>query len=301
MNRPPMDPERLAALLDGRLEGGARDDAMAQLAAADDDALGAWADAVAVQRELEAEDAAAAPAASAAKVLPFRRRWMPRGPLLALAAVLAAVAVGVGGWWTRGPAGAGDPGRYAALLRQPGLPAGWDAAPWTATRAVDGPLAPRARAVRIGARITDLEAAAAARDAGGTRQAAADVAALLDSLPAAGPAASVYDEVGRRAGEPAAALEPVLERGRRSAARLAGEDGVALGAWAEAARLAAARRDAAFFHARATRKALERAARIGVVPPSGDAALVRLRSVSGAPDWAALQRDATELLAATGR
>jgi len=302
LNRPPMDPERLAALLDGRLEGRARDEALAQLAASDDDALGAYADAVAVQRELDAEDAASVPAASGAKVLPFRRRWMPPAPLLALAAVLAAVALGIGGWWARGAADAGDPGRYAALLRRPGVPAEWDAAPWAATRAVDGPLDPRARAVRLGARITDLQASAAARDAAGTRQAAADVAALLDSLPAAGAAAAVYDEVGRRAGEPAAALEPVLERGRRTAARLAGEDGVALGAWAEAARLAAARRDAAFFRSRDTRAALDRAAPSGAVPPAARAALDRLRSASaGEPDWTALQRDAAELLAAAGR
>jgi len=216
--------------------------------------------------------------------------------------VLATVALGVGGWWARGPAGAGDPGRYAALLGARGIPAGWDASPWTATRAADAPLAPRARAVRVGARITDLEAAAAARDAAGTRQAAADVAALLGSLPAAGPAASLYDEVRRRAGEPAGALAPVLARGRGSAARLAGEDGVALGAWAEAARLAAARRDAAFFRSRETRAALDRAARAGALPGEARAAVERLRRAGGGePDWPALQRDATALLAAAAR
>jgi hypothetical protein len=300
VNGPPIDPERLAALLDGRLAGRERDEALARLAALDDEALGAYADAAAVTRELEAEDAAQGVAD--AKVLSFRaprRARRPGAPVLALAATLAAVALGVGTWAARGGRDADDPGRYAALRGGTGVPAGWDAAPWTAVRAADAPLDPRVRAVRVGARLTDLQAAAAARDVAGTRQAAADVQALLAPLPAAGPAAAVYGEVRRRAGEPAAALEPALARGRRSAARLAGEEGVALGAWAEAARLAAARHDAAFFRARATRQALARAGRLDL--PAARAALDRLRAISDPPDWASLQRDATALLAAAGQ
>ena len=302
MNRPPMDHERIAALMDGRLEGRDRDEALASLAAADDDALGAYADAAAVLRELEAEDAAAAPPPAVdAKVIPFRRRARPGAPLLALAAGLAAVALGIGGWWARGGTGPGDPGRYAARLEARGIPTGWNGSPWAATRAADAPLAPRARAVRLGARLTDLEVAAAVGDAASTRRAAAEAATRRGALPAAGPASSVYAEVRGRAGEPAAALAPLLARGRRTAARLAGEEGVALGAWAEAARLAAARHDAAFFRARESRAALGRAARMDVLPAEARAAVGRLQDVGEASDWAAVERDATALLAAAAR
>ncbi|HEV7591175.1 MAG TPA: hypothetical protein VGO40_23895, partial [Longimicrobium sp.] len=167
MNGSPIDPERLGALLDGRLTGRERAELLARVAASDE-GMEVFADALAVTDELEGEDRRAAEAAADPRVLPFRspvRRpaWRP-GPRLALAASLAAVAVGVAAWGIgRRGAVSDDPGRYAALLARPGLPAGWDAAPWTAARAAGEALAPRARAVRVGARITDLETAAAAR------------------------------------------------------------------------------------------------------------------------------------------
>jgi hypothetical protein len=301
----PIDPERLGALREARVQGREHDELMARLAA-DPDALEDYADALAVADELEAEDRRAAEVEEAG-VLPFRapvRRavWRP-GPRLALAASLV-VTLGVAGWGlTRGRAGDDDPGRYAALLSRPVVPAGWDAAPWTAARAPGETLDPRARAVRIGARITDLEAAAAAGDSLAARQAAADVGALLGALPAAGPAASVYDELRRRAGEPAAALASTREQGRRTAARLAGEEGVTLGAWAQAARLAAGQRDAGFFRARATRRVLERAARDEALPAEARAGVERIRLALAAtpvPDWGTLEREAARILASAG-
>lgn len=328
LNGSQIDPERLGALLDRRLTGRERAELLAQLAAGE--GLEVFADALAVTDELEREDAqridaarpvdasvatpedarvipvATAPAmAEEARVIPFRaperrRAWLA-GPRLALAATVAAVAIGVTAWGlSRRGADSDDPGRYAAILARPGLPAGWDAAPWTAVRAPDATLDPRTRAVRLGARLTDLQAAVEARDAAGTGQAAADVRVLMDPLPAAGPVVAIYREVEGRAGEPAEALEPALARGRQSAARLAGEEAVALGAWAEAARLAAARHDAAFFRARATRDALDRATRVDGLPTAAREALDRLRASSDPPDWTALQRDATTLLAAAG-
>ncbi|HEU4562466.1 MAG TPA: hypothetical protein VFS20_31840, partial [Longimicrobium sp.] len=109
--------------------------------------------------------------------------------------------------------------------------------------------------------------------------------------------------LGRRAGEPAAALAPLRERGRRTAARLAGENGVAVGAWAEAARLAAARRDAGFFRARASRRALERARRDPALPPAARAALQRLGAalhLPPPPDWGVVERETARILAEAG-
>jgi len=302
LNGSPIDPERLGALLDGRLTERQRDELLARLAASDE-GVEVFADALAVTDELEREDRAAAGATGEAPVIPFRRpapraAW-PVGPRLALAASLAAVAVGVTALaLARGRGADDDPGRYAALLARPGLPAGWNGAPWTAARAAGETMQPRARAVRIGARLTDLEAAATAQDSPAARQAAADVAALLEPLPAAGPATAVYAELGRRAGEPAAGRE----RGRRTAARLAGADAVALGAWAEAARLAAARRDDAFFRARPTRRAVAHAAEDASLPADARAAAQRIRAAlaAGAPDWGALEAGASRLLAAAG-
>jgi hypothetical protein len=298
------DPERLGALIDGRLAPRERRELLARLGASDE-GLEVFADALAVTDELEREDrlAAGEPAADEARVIPFRRParrvgWLS-GPRLALAASLAAVAVGVTAWGLgRGRGVEDDPGRYAALLARPGLPAGWNGTPWTAARAAGETMEPRARAVRIGARLTDLEAAAAAGDSLAARRAAADVGALLEPLPAAGPAMAVFATLAGRAGEPAAERAD----GRRTAARLAGEAGVALGAWAEAARLAAARRDEAFFRARATRDALAHAAGDATLPAEarGAAGQMRAALAAGAWDWGALAAGAARILAAAG-
>jgi hypothetical protein len=305
VNEPPIDLERLGALMEGTVHPRERAALLARLAASEAE-LESYADALALRDELAAEDGAA-PAPAETPVLPLRTRrtrgW--GGPArLALAASVAAVAIGGAVWGLSKGAGDDDPGRYAALLGRPGLPAGWNAEPWTASRTPDEVLDPHARAVRIGARITALETAAAARDSAAVRRAAAGVGALLDPLPAAGPAASLYAELGRRAGEPAAATRALRERGRRTAARLAGEDGVALGAWAEAARLAAARRDQGFFRSDATHRALDRAARDSRLTPTARAGVERVRAglaASPAPDWAVLERGATRILSDAGR
>ncbi|HEX6372321.1 MAG TPA: hypothetical protein VF006_25605 [Longimicrobium sp.] len=313
MNDPHIDQERLGALLEGNMPPRERAALLARLAASEAE-LEAYADALAVTDELEAEDGLADAADEAleeadggARVIPLRaprRRGWGAGPRLALAASLAAVAIGAAAWGLgRGTGQPADPGRFAALLGRPGIPAGWNATPWTASRTPDETLDPHARAVRIGARITDLEAAAAAGDSTAARAAAAEAGALLEPLAAGGPAAALYGELGRRAGEPAGALAPLRERGRRTAARLAGEDGVALGAWAEAARLAAARRDAEFFRARATRRALERAAADPALPASARGGVERIRAAlaaASAPDWGAVEREAARILADAG-
>jgi hypothetical protein len=310
VSEPPIDPERLGALLEGGVTPRERAALLRRLAASPEE-LEAYADALAVIGELEAGErpapAAEADAADAGtRVLSLearRRRWWGPRARLALAASLAAAAIGAAAWGVgRGRDEGADPGRYAALLAHPGLPAGWEAEPWTAARTPGETLGPHARAVRIGARITALEAAAATGDSAAARAAAADVARLLAPLPAGAPAAALYDELARRADEPAAAGEGERERGRRTAARLAGEGGVALGAWAEAARLAAARRDADFFRARATRRALERALGDPALPPPARAGTERIRAAlpSPAPDWGLLGREAARILASAG-
>ncbi|HYR11838.1 MAG TPA: hypothetical protein VEQ60_28900, partial [Longimicrobium sp.] len=75
------------------------------------------------------------------------------------------------------------------------------------------------------------------------------------------------------------------------------------GAWAEASRLAAARRDADFFRSRASRRALERAAADPALPAAARAAVERIRaSVAASPalDWVLLEREATRILASAG-
>ncbi len=299
---PGADAERLAALLDGRLDERQRAEVVERLASSDDE-FEAFVDALAVTRELEAEEAAAG-------VTPLRprarRRWWqrPGGHWAAIAAVLVGLALLPVMWnRSRGPE-MDDPGRFAARLedRGAGLPPGLDRSPWRTTRGPGDPLTEQARAVRVGAGVTDLEVAVASRDPQAA-EIAAEIDMLLGGVLGGSGAAMYYREIGRRAGDGQPRLRPLMEDGRRAAAALLGDTLVAVGAWAEAARIAAARRDAEFFRSAETRTALEKADDVASLPEPARAVVGRIWSAvaPGEPrDWTLLERDATELLAELG-
>jgi hypothetical protein len=295
-----MDAERLAALLDGRLDERRRAEAVARLASSDAE-LEVFVDALAVTRELEAEEAAdgVVPLRPAAR-RPWWRR--PGGHWAAVAAVLAGLALLPVLWnRSRGP-DVGDPGGYAALLGGGGLPAGWDRTPWGSTRGPGDPLTEQARAVRVGAAVTDLEVAIASRDPRAA-EIADEIDELLGGVPGGSGSAMYYREIGRRAGEGPDRLGPLMEDGRRAAAALLGDTLVAVGAWAEAARLAAARRDDEFFRSAETRFALEQADGMAGLPEPAREAVGRIRSAiaaDGSRDWTRLKHAADELLRLLG-
>lgn len=291
MTDPMTNAERLAALLDGRLDPQRRDELLGELAASEDD-FDAYADAVAITAELEG----ATPEVTPIHAAPSRRRGLaPRW--LALAAVLAGIALAP--WlWTRFAADRGD----LVAVEAGALPPGWDASPWGTTRGAGDPLTPEARAVRLGVRVVDVELAVRGLDPA-TAQLATETAMLLEGIPGAAPAASIYREVSRRAGEPAEALEPLLRDGREVVPQLAGEERVRLGAWIESARIAAATRDRGFFASRATRSQLERMARDPSLPPAARSAAARIQAEVGSGagvDWAVMDRDLALVLRVLG-
>lgn len=285
--------ERLAALLDGRLDANAYAEVLSRLAT-DDEALADYAEAIAVKRALEEEDAAAGltplrPAARAPSPFSGARRWG------AAAAVVAAVVLAPLAWHRMQPPGLQAPGALAERLAPTGtaVPAGWDPSPWGSTRSASDPMTLRARAIRIGARLVELELALRGQDPGAART-AAQVALLLGEVPGAGPAASIFRQIQERAGAPWTELEPLMAQGTDAAA-VAGEDDVRLGAWLQAARIAAARRDVEFFRTRATEAALRR---LQDDPTASDAAerIRTLTSSEGAPDWNAVGIQLSEIL-----
>jgi hypothetical protein len=302
MTDPMKNAERLAALLDGRLDAHQRDELLAELAASEDD-FDAYADAVAITAELEGATPEAAPIQVAPEVTPIeaapsrRRGLAPRW--LALAAVLAGVALAP--WlWTRFAA---DRGGLAAVEAD-ALPANWDASPWGTTRGAGDPLTREARAVRLGARLVDLELAVRGRDPATVAQLASEIAMLLQGIDAAAPTSGIYREIARRSGEPAERLEPLLEQGREVVPQMAGEEQVKLGAWVESARIAAATSDRDFFASRATRSRLERMARDSSLDPAARSAVERIRAATASPgavDWGSVEQEATTLMRLLGR
>lgn len=291
-----IDPERIAALLDGRLSEAERAELLARLDASPE-AFEAYADAVATTRELERDGvipAAAFTASRASRGSP--RPWLSgNGRWMALAAtVLVAIAVGL--LW---------PGRRGAMLANPRLVVAalapsaatmdsiWRRVPWSEVRGDADLLSPRARAVRIGARIADFELLARLGDTAAA-PAAMQIAALLDDVPAGAPAAANYRSL---AADSATRTTQALTAAASFAEQVAGARDVRLGAWLEAARIAATEQDADFLSSVDSRQALRALDR--VVDGEAAATLADLRRAiesSPAPDWATVQVSLARLL-----
>lgn len=321
MTEPHMDQNDLARFLDGGMPEEERSRAVAHLSESDPDAE-LLADAAFMLRDLEGQEAVVvgditradhphhdeADTGDDSRVVPLRppstaRTWR-RGPVrwLALAAVLAGVVLVP---LALSRSGGRDSGDFAALLahRDTGLPAGWtERRAWSVSRGGGVPQIEDTRAVQLGALHTDLEIAVAARQADQTADLAGQIVARLRDVTAGGTVAPAYEAIGARAGDSPQALAEPLKTARENLAGLAGDDYFALGAWTEAAMLAAERRDAAFFQARASRTMLDRAASLTSDDPEARAALDAIRAAAGAdpPDWAALQTQTRALMRRIG-
>lgn len=299
MKEPRSDDEQLAALLDGRLQGRAREELLAHLAMSNDDRR-VFTDTAAILRELEEAEAGEAGEADKAEAAPIPlrpavRRWRVPAGWGAMAAVLAGVVL-LAALWSRGrDSGAADPVRLAARLEPgAGLPDGWTGRPaWDPARG-DAPGERAAQAARAGALLVDLAVAVEARDTADTRLLAEQVRSRFD--PRAGGTGPLR-QLAARAGAPADSLRPLVESATERLAGSLGEEPLRLGAWAEAGRLAAHRRDAAFFRASGTRAMLDRAER----DPAARASAARVRAAippEGPPDWDALAAALDALLRA---
>lgn len=308
MKEPTNADERIAALLDGRLDPREREALLAELAASDDD-YDVFADTAALLRELEETEGEAAPAPDPppADVVPLRPRAARRGAggrWMALAAVLAALALTPVLVSRLAAPSAGDPVRLAARLEAggAGLPEGWTGRPrWGLTRGSGGGegLALEPLSAHLGALQVDLAVAARARDSAATAELARKIDGLLPGLSASGQASEAFQEVERRAGEPPERLEPLLEQGAEGIAAVGAEPFLEMGAWTEAARLAVVQQNAAFFRDRASRAMPARAAGDAALSPEARAAAAQVREAlraGGAPDWEVLGEALNALL-----
>jgi hypothetical protein len=243
------DAERIAALLDGRLNEGQRAEVLAQLGTSDA-AVEVFADAAAIMRETASTGGA-------------RHFWRRPGALALAAGILVAVLVPLL-WLRMTRTEENSPLRFAALLTDRELPPAWNAAPWSVARgAVELP--PRARAARLGARLTDLTVALNAGDTSAFLI-AVDVATLIRGIPGSAPIAAAFDSIGRQ-DVTASRRDSLMARGVPAATAIAGREAVDLGACAEAARLAAARHDTTFFRSGPVRATLRAIVPGDVRPP----------------------------------
>lgn len=318
-DEPPL--QRMATQIDRETPDGA-----AFLNSLSDEDLSLFAEAVALQREMEEATAAAAadpgpqdvPGSEApapvpieparpvneepiAGVVPMRRSSRRISRVwtgLAAAAVIAAIAVP---FLRRSGAGLGEPTEYVALLSDQGasLPQGIDTRSWGLGRGTGGTPDELRRAAQVGAYVVDLQIAIDNNDAVSVTTFAARVDKVLQGLGARGPVAA------RQFRELESNTDPRALRADFAAAVDAAEDAVdedhyALGAWAETARVAALREDAAFFRSDGWRTSLDRAERTLEDGPEARAAIQRIRAATeaGPPAWPQLRSAIDDLFRA---
>ena len=227
-----IDAERLAALIDGRLNEAEAVAVRAQLARADAETVAAYADAMAVA-SLASSGASSAPDVVPITLARTRRRWLAPA-MAAVAAGLVAIAL------LQLPRARSS----ATLNITDGLRAHALGVPeWNAVRSSDASMSEHGRAVRMGILLVQYELAARASDSAAVTRAAM-IAALLDGVPGGSAAAMPWTVVGSGGPVPNEQLRGLHAGIARS---LVDADFLQLGAWLEGARSAAASNQPAWF------------------------------------------------------
>jgi hypothetical protein len=296
VKEPKQDDERLAALLEGRVQGDQREDMLARLAAADDD-YQVFAGTAGVLRALEEEDARARPPVR----VPSMGRGGWRAPSLRTTMVVTGtmvllLALGLV-WKGRTPSLARTP-QQLALAAYPssrGLAGEWRApSPSGGVRGAGTSTERNARAVYNGALLVDLSIAIRTRDTTRTRELARQLHARVDR----GVDSTALHRIFEKPGAPADSLNTLLDRA------MAGvkdpREPLELGAWLEAARLAASQRNADFFTDGSGEDMLRRAKKLARGDRAALAALAEVREelpAGGATRWGALGGGLATLLA----
>jgi len=258
----PIDPGRLAALIDGRLDPAEAAAIRAQLAGTDDDAVSVFADAVAIADTKE-------------QVLPIARRR--RGWTASLSAVAAVLLVAV---LTRSRwHGESERDRYSIAAYAAAVP---PSAPlpetpvWSSSRGSSG-AGTVARSVRLGALATDLRVAMARGDTA-FQSIAGALAANIADVPGMG---SLPQDIRTFSRDPTDSTR--LQEAVARAAGLGDSGFVSAGAWLEAARLASTVSDTAFFLRYPADRALASLRKPSAEPPPG--AVERVLQAGGTRPW----------------
>jgi hypothetical protein len=312
VNEPRHDDERLSALLAGRLEGPERDELLAYLSTADEDRE-VFAHAAAILREMDEEDAQEegpgvkavppprreAPVRSMAK---STRGWPRRPPRWAVPAALAGLVVL--GWlaWPRGGAPDVRPLALALSVHDAGRGLPFDASrpsegiPGDTMRGEAASGREPESAAQAGAFLVRLALAVQEGDSAATATLALQTRERFD--PRGG---SALEQIRTRAGAPPAELQPLLEEATDRLERRLEPGHLRLGAWTEAARLAAGQQNAGYFRSRDSAAMLRLAERLTQDDPQAREAVEAVRrelSAGDQRDWSALATNLAALLQA---
>jgi hypothetical protein len=280
-----LDPNTLAALIEGRLRGPARDAALSKVAASADD-LEILADAFAVSRELDGD---------VTDIRSYSGRTRARRPLMmnwmsaAAAAIILVASVPL---MLRHDASPAD-GFASLMSSRIALAPDWAQHSWSATRGANDGIGERARGVGVGALTSTIDIAVARGDSSAANL-AGQIASLLSDVPGAGDVVSTY----RRLSELHGAI-PVdqLHKARSAAREMVSKSAFDDGAWLEAARIAAVARDSAFFETKASRRQLADLQSDAAKDPRARDELVAVGQLIEKHDWEALSVATSNIIA----
>jgi hypothetical protein len=260
-----VDPETLAALLDGRLAGDERArvlaaiDASPELLAIVGDAAEARALALPADKPLDeiADRPTDVSPAAPSNVAPRPRPEAPppslalrRSPRWFLPAMAAAVVIVIAvplldQYARRGTSRSGTRGIVESLARPSATSAELPGDAWGTMRGATDGASSTGRAVRIGARLADAHLLVATRDTA-LRGVTTQIAALLDSIPGAAVDAPLFRQIS--ATDPGSVASRLRDASREIEGVLQPAP-LHAGAWLESARIASARSDTSFFSA----------------------------------------------------
>jgi hypothetical protein len=249
-----LDPETLAAFLDGTASPEERESVLRTLARSKE-AYASFLEAAAVHREVEDQRPATniAPSAKATAAgsgaAKRARRWFISP--LPLAASIGAVLL-FGRLVLERSQGSIELAQATRLTRESGpgtlsrtFGDAWDQPPWSVARGADGALAPHPRAFRAGVRYAELEVAAQSTDSGAARRAAEALAQLLSPVETGATLAAGIRGLAGAADFGGRAQRAATAKQVR--ATLGADDWFDVGVWTETARLAVTARDLVFF------------------------------------------------------
>jgi hypothetical protein len=233
-------------------------------------------------------------------VIPIRGRRPQRVDrrLVLAAAVLAGVTLLPLAWTAGRPGAVSSPSQAVAMLddSDAGVPAGFNEGRWPVRRGGSDPAAERSASAKVGALAVDLELAIRAGNAEQRQQFVGEIQQLLSNTSALADVG--FRDLGESTGMDREQQLSALESAVETATPFLDEDFVALGGWAQAARLAAERQDAEFFSSPRTARTLDRAQPLLAEDEQGRAALTAIAAARAAdpPDWTALRGAVDALL-----
>jgi hypothetical protein len=252
-----IDPELLAAVLDGTASERERAAVLERLATSKD-AYARFLEAVAIQSELEQPPVVARPApvtaTAPATVIPLEARRRPLrflAPVLSLAAALSIVVLATSRSTTPeviqlAEAGHLTTGSGAGSVAQ-ALGATWDDRGWSVMRGAEAVEGAPARAFRAGVRVAQLTMAANAGDSAAVARQAGNLGELLATVDGSSPLVLRLATLAQQGGSDQARARRELASQLRAV--LGAEGWFDLGVWTESAHAAARNGELEFFAA----------------------------------------------------